>query len=241
MTMEKKIKIGLICLLGISIVLVSGCIGPSDDDIILKAQQTKDISMCEKISNIEKKEECICGVAMETHNSDLCDGLTAKINVADTLIGTLSHLESEDMKFRDLCFSSIAKEKLDYTLCEKMDDGWMKDYCFSDVAKLTQNNELCNKITGEFEKEECSRIVSELESGYCENLTVGSERDLCIWRRATLSNNLSDCKNINKIEGMFDSRDSCYRSIAVRTNDPKTCEHITNKKVRERCLSSVSE
>jgi len=234
MTMEKKIKFWLICLLGLSIVLVSGCIGPSDDDIILKAQQTKDISLCEKIGNIEKNEECVCGVAMVTQNSDLCEKL--KSEISETVLGVTSN-----MKLRDLCFSSIAENKLDSTLCGKIDDGLMKDYCFSDLAKLTQNKELCNKITDEFEKEECNKVVSEFEPGYCETLSIDSKKDLCIWRRATLSNNLSDCKNINDIEGLAGSRDSCYLNIAKRTNDPKTCEYITNKKVRERCLFTVSE
>ena len=171
---------------------------------------------------------------MVTQNSDLCEKL--KSEISETVLGVTSN-----MKLRDLCFSSIAENKLDSTLCGKIDDGLMKDYCFSDLAKLTQNKELCNKITDEFEKEECNKVVSEFEPGYCETLSIDSKRDLCIWRRATLSNNLSDCKNINDIEGLAGSRDSCYLNIAKRTNDPKNCKYITNKKVRERCLFTVSE
>ena len=222
MVMKKKIKIGLICFLVLSLLLVSGCIGPSDDEIILKAQQTKDISLCEKISDVAKREECICGVAMVTYNSGLCEEL--KTERSETVLGVTSN-----MKLRDLCFNSIAEEKLDHTLCEKMDEGWMKDDCFAYIAGMTKDKGLCNKISDKTSKEECIETLSSLELGYCENLAADYERDLCIWRRAVLSNNPSECENTSL-------KDSCYQDIAERTNNPEVCKRITDEITREHCL-----
>lgn len=196
-----------VCLLITLIILISGCIS-SQEGIISKAQETKDVSLCDKLSDANDKEHCIANVAIETRNPKLCEGLQTEFN------GQIAGI-SANGKYSDICFSAIAKEIYDYKLCKKMTDGWSKDDCFDTVAKFSKNKDICNEISDSTTKQDCIKTVSEFAPGYCESLS-DAEKDCCIFRRATWSNNLADCENIGSATGAVCSKESCRRNIPSR-------------------------
>ena len=216
---RKNIQISILLL--ILFILINSYTGFVSNMIASKALNLEKPSLCKIILSDDKREHCIVNIAMTINDSDLCESLT-----------------SETDKVKDPCYSEIAENKLDYTLCEKINNEWMKNNCFDYIAKSTNNKYLCGKINDESKKEECIKIISEFEPGYCERL-LDYERNLCFARRATWLSNPDDCRNITEDRG--DTRDNCFRNIEISTNDKELCKSITDQRVKESCLSSLSK
>ncbi len=240
--MKRKI-INISIFLLILFILINSYTGFFDNMVVSKATELKKVSLCKIIIfNNDRKENCIANVAIETNDSDSCENLISEISGDEIIDSMNANMMGEvwlkKYKIRDTCYSVIAENKLDYILCEKISDEWEKNDCLDNIAKSTNNKDLCDKISDESKKEECVEIIVAFEPGYCEKLPSGYERNSCFARKATWLRNPDDCSNIT--EDKAETRDNCFRNVAISTNDKRLCEKILGQKTKEYCLSSLS-
>lgn len=166
MAVENKIKIGLICLLIITIVL-SGCInekvgtnnstGQHEErkhnisesafvDYLQLAKETGNYSYCDKLSN-----ETNC------HVDSNCRGHMCQINLQKCLI---------DFTPKEKCYLTLIKQSPKVEVCKGIPQGkyymgaWgprktLRDQCFYVISIETNNSPLCNEIENDPPKSMC--------------------------------------------------------------------------------------
>ena len=166
MTMEKKIKIWLICLLVTGIV-VSGCINkkmetnisteqheerehntsePVFVDYLQLAKETGNYSYCDELSN---ENDCSIGAN--------CRGSMCHVNFQKCLI---------DFTPKEKCYLTLIKQSPKVEVCEGILQGkyymgaWgprktLRDQCFYVVSVEINNSSLCDKIENQYPRELC--------------------------------------------------------------------------------------
>ena len=82
--------------------------------------QTKDVNACNNL-NEDAKEDCYYGLASYTNNPDLCKKiLSSSIN-------------------RNGCFSIVAKNKKDVSICNMISDINTKNFCIKSVGPIAED------------------------------------------------------------------------------------------------------
>jgi len=124
-----------------------------------------------------------------------------------------------DPSRRHGCYSIIAQETEDYTVCDlditSTDNRTLRGYCYWEVAAKLNDLTVCDRLD---------------EAG----------RDGCYMQVATGRKNLSVCDKIPPGDSAFNTA-SCYRSYAVVYRQPEICDRISDESSRDYCHSRVAE
>lgn len=168
--MEKKIKIGLICLLIITIVL-SGCINKKVETNISTEQheeRERDTSAATFVDYLQ--------LAKETGNYSYCDKLANENDCNPAALGWKEHclnaclaqIEKCKVDFtpKEKCYLTLIKQYPMVEVCERIPQGkysmgsggpkkTLRDQCFYVVGIETNNSSLCNEIENSYPKTTC--------------------------------------------------------------------------------------
>ncbi len=138
------------------------------------------------------------------------------------LCNTIRGDELQDRLGRDYCYRSVAEEKKDYLICEKINEGDIKGECYGRVALVKKDNTICEKSSGVFARDISNNI---------------STKDLCYNYVATAIKDVSLCDNIKNVE----FRDECYIIHVSENPDASTCAKIETSYLKNDCYITLAE
>lgn len=189
------------------------------------AYQTKDLSLCDKISS--PLEGAIEGCKQHILYEKMLDG---EIDVNLSLCGC-------NMQY---CRLPLAKLKKDPRLCEMSPNGteegcgsfWYQVTDFENYCKGVVNNdeEYCYKIDGNYRGYCFYEIaIQKKDNSLCYEL---DNPEGCL---SAILNNTEGCFKIEDVE----KRNDCLYTISVNTKTPKNCELITDLSQRNLCYFQI--
>lgn len=196
-----------------------------DDYYLEIAKQTKDISMCEKISDdVSKKITCYYDLALSKNDSSICQ----KIDY--------NYLEK-------WCLNDSAK---DFQICLRIEYGTLvwdeaelnnrKNTC---IGVVTGNVEYCEKINEEDVKYSCysNTVARKNDLSMCDKIESNksfNNRDLCYMLIAIEREDSSLC---DELGGSF--REQCYTQTVTQNLDFFLCEKLAETEQSQCYLNSI--
>ena len=182
------------------------------------AKIARNVSYCDKTEDLNTKDTCIVDVALQTGNGDLCTKIAEEIT-------------------QDNCYTYLAGGTGDLKLCDQIKSEESKHYCYNEVAVYTKNETICSMIPQ-------GRIIegNDLRFGfimYGPNRAIASSslRDLCYVNAAGYTGNISLCEDINYAGDLMGKL--CYHMVAGNTGDIALCEKTVPEDVQE-CYIDVA-
>jgi len=166
-------------------------------------EASKDVSVCEKIKDLDIRDTCISTVAIYRTDLSLCDRTKRPgerdwcyeriaLAKADPEIcsrlqngGNMSYygMPNETFGFRDICYEGIAPLKKDPAFCEQIDTGnTLSRYrCFFEVGAISGDVSLCNRITNIAGRDDCLSGLAAIkkDKSLCDGITEKYKRDDC--------------------------------------------------------------
>jgi len=71
----------------------------------------------------------------------------------------ISYCEKTEWTYKSMCYSTIAKNTKDASLCEKNTNKIFTDTCYTTVAEAKKDISICDKITEQMSKDTCIETV----------------------------------------------------------------------------------
>jgi hypothetical protein len=176
------------------------------------AFKKNDPSVCDVLRE-EFKDKCILITAEKLNNIEVCDNskdLSNKIDCYEKLI--LMSGKTED--------------------CEKLNEN--KAICYVNIALNKSDSSLCDKAGGDFGGL-CNAVLSK-DITICQGLNDSDYKLGCI---AILTNNVSECKNI-QYKNIIINSDECYHYFAGLPSSSEYCNYINNNNLKTKCIDSLS-
>lgn len=120
---------------------------------------------CESIQSEPGRDLCYFGIANNTSNAHICEqrimGISYR-NQCFSMVGgqnkdvsLCAKITADDISDVSTCYSAIALNKNDPSICEMIKDEWWKSPCYFDIAFRYKDSTLCEKITLESVKTQC--------------------------------------------------------------------------------------
>ncbi len=227
--MKKKRNIGFKVWLGIFAVIFFAII---IFIFLLTKKQSENIEIETNLSqcdgyNAIGKAECYIDLAELYNDSRICDAMI-----------TEAGYEFQ----KDNCYFQVGIRVLDYHICEKIIDiETFGSDCYSSIAAEKKDLSICDQISLSNEKENCySRVAgSKKDPTICEKIKEGWKKDDCY---AGVAIARKDPRLCNKISGIGTCDDvCCYTGIARVKQDPKICDLINDEFLRHYCYQEIGE
>ena len=144
------------------------------------ASALNDSDICGNIVDEEKANRCYVGIAVETNDVMICEKVTNQTKYKDWCYSKIAVNKKEeslcqkiiDDDTRDGCYWEINQENLDYSVCEKLKNPETKDYCYSKVAVENIDAEGCAQIINEESKNLCNQAIIERENQSVDSTTT---------------------------------------------------------------------
>lgn len=195
-----------------------------EDKCYFELAKIINVSLCNNIKDIEEKEFCFVYIyielAVEEKDIGYCDKIT-HINAVDNCFSEMAVVLQDyslcekkvSEKNRMYCYSIFAESMNDYILCGNITDIAYKNKCYINIASATKNISLCEYVIFQndvINTEFCYFLVAvdNLNVDLCD-IVEPSQKDYCIYRIATETNNGLLCKDIIDIE----LQDLCYEEL----------------------------
>ena len=159
----------------------------------------------------------------------------------------------DDVDFQSQCYSQVAIETFDASICNKINNSDYVDYCYKSlqmacqiaIFRIDNGADVCNQIDDKEFKNRCISKITEADANkcriefpqICDKLSKIEDKEFCYNGLATISNNIKLCETITDsfINGY------CYTDIARLRNDSKICEKIGETGVKDTCFSVMAK
>jgi len=141
-----------------------------------------------------------------------------------SMCDNLDHLAKSD------CYRAIAKEQIDFSICDKIQDKVEKGKCYVDlVAEGRKDLSMCDKIQDPGEKDICYGVVAEQkkELSICGRIKNQDIKDMCY---GNIINGTKDPLTCGEIQDQLE-KNICYDSAALALQDPSVCDRIQEQSV----------
>lgn len=134
----------------------------------------------------------------------------------------------------DFCIQGVSVVLEDESLCNNVEDSEYRFWCAMNLAEKTNDVGVCQRLlTGDVEGLSiCNGIVRGTEES-CNGVTDELYKWECL---AMVKDDISYCNNI-PLEDRFD----CHREAALKSNNRKYCDAISDSVERSWCLTRVAE
>jgi len=159
----------VVLLLGGGIVLWKGSDFKSKKNIISEkdekfSQETTFIDECAGLNDEFDKSLCYTDLAVANQDPIICNKLSDKFGVKDN------------------CLISVAIDKKEISICDKITIQYSKDYCYSKIGAAKQDLSICSSIRKEFEKDFCYSdiAIAKQDLKICEYVVDSLNKDSCI-------------------------------------------------------------
>jgi len=225
------------------------CLNLTDSRDACLNKTAKEDSVCNMIFNSEIRKSCI-----DFFHPDPC------MNLTDVEYKKCAYEKNKTLLCDDFaCLTAIAKEFGNESICNKMNaektfirackyivgnssaceenaSDYVMSYCFELVAEFTKNYGYCNLANITLYQDSCYKNLSyQLKNDYlCSLLSYEVYRDDCYMQVAPLLN-VTICNKVVRDE----ERDVCRDNYAKKNSDPRACDVMENKFLRDSCFSEV--
>lgn len=209
---------------------------------VVSARGNKDVPICNKILDSERKNTCHLNVAFVTKDALLCKdvkGIAQKVMCVAVARRTelLCNFIVWDNDLKTLCFHGVAVGRLDESACKNIRDAEKKDECYTDVAIAKQDASLCNK-TADTKKVDCYYLVAQVkrDESVCDKIRNSKDTEYCYVNVAKIKKDESLCMHVQDDK----YRETCYILVAEAKLDESLCE-IQGSRVKDVCYEHVAE
>jgi len=115
-------------------------------------------------SQMQKDCESLCNSTQGIQNNDL------------------NSCEKTEWILKDTCYSDIAEDKEDISICENITDETIKDTCYTNIAELKKDSSICEEVTDMAMQNNCYMNIAILkkDSSICKNLTNDILNEFCL-------------------------------------------------------------
>jgi hypothetical protein len=138
-----------------------------------------------------------------------------------------------------LCKSDVAVAKGDPSICADLNDDEVLDSCYSQIAEAKKDVALCDKVRREENKVGClsALALSKNDASICSKIYSMRpyDGDLCYSKLAEQNGDASMCE---KVAGV--GRDYCFERVAAGEKDERICERIINREEKDICIKGVA-
>ncbi len=144
-------------------------------------------------------------------------------------------------KTKDWCYTDVAVDKKDISICEKIQNQDNKEGCYSGVAEAKQDISICEKIHDQDCKDECYVSVAKAKQdiSICEKMEQNpykAYKELCYSKVAFAKQDPTICVQIQ----YQNIRDDCYFSVAAIKENISICDKIQRNFNKESCYLEVA-
>lgn len=147
----------------------------------------------------------------------------------------------QHQKSKDWCYTDVAVDKKDISICEKIQNQDNKEGCYSGVAEAKQDILICNKIQDQDRKDECYVYVAKAKQdiSICDEMEQNpykAYKELCYSGVALAKRDPTICVQIQ----YQNVRDNCYFDIATIKENISICDKIQRNLNKELCYLQVA-
>jgi len=169
-------------------------IGLRDDCFAQVALTNKDASLCDRIK--AGYSECYVSIGIDTNNAAYCEKGNFEQEQCFKAAKSGKYTDCAEGYQRKICNDAVTAK--DESVCEEMVD--FRGYCYSAVAINTSNQTLCNKLPTNERKDSCFFRISLNKNNHalCENILSVELRDNCVAWVAFNTNNKQLCYQAGK-------------------------------------------
>lgn len=224
------------------------------EKIILKAQRTENVLLCDKLKREENKEQCIANIAIKTNDPELCSRLSERASSSlplslETLLPRHG-FEVSNFPLKGICYTAIAEGTKDPELCHKGITPTLKDSCFERLAVLVKDEQLCHNISKEespslieITVNNCIEHVKDITiPSYCNTISstgiaiVDKERkNICLSRAAKEFEDIGLCE---RIENDTYSSKLCKVTVCEKQQDVSCCQQLGSNSIP--CITHIA-
>jgi len=186
-----------------------------------------DLAICKKITNADRKWECLFANAKREKSDEICKLIENDAKRAECLkVVVPPCMLIMDENARGLC---LALEKNDYSLCTS-------DWCLAEYARVKQTDTPCGGIKLEYYRYACAAIAKD-DISICKQAKQTPVQDACI-------ENVSKATNMPSYCGLgtpgTSYTNNCYLYFAVKNNDPTYCRKPAAEEQRDQCYTDFA-
>ncbi len=158
----------------------------------------EDAIKCTEILDEEKKANCVEEVAVRLKNASVCDLIPEdSYRILKTNYANMPD-HYFNISYRDGCYQEVGIETSDYLSCNLISSS-LANLCYSNVAENTRNMSLCFKVSSPYTRSTCvSDFAQEKrDSSICKILDDPIDFDYCIIDYASSLYDSSVCDQLN--------------------------------------------
>jgi hypothetical protein len=213
-----------------------------------------DLDICERISDPRIKDDCYAGyneIATYTNNSDMCDKISnlsrkdgCYKSVANGNInpGICDKIGNPGVK--DDCYYRVAIKSGNSSICDEISGSGGKDDCYYEYNKIAINSgnpDMCDKISNLSRKDDCyydydKIAIRDYNPDMCDKISNLSRKDGCYYDYDKIAirdyNNPDMCDKISNLS----RKDGCYYGIAIDSHNSSICDNIGDSSTKSDCL-----
>ncbi len=217
------------------------------------AEKTNDPKACKMIvGDANRMNRCFKTVAVGLGKEDICEEINddklkmscfADVGIAS---GNESLCAKEGLSVYDKreCYTEIAKNKKDETICDNIENERSMAECYKEVGVIAESVEICKKIlaTQEIWKVNCINNIAMNQKNVkvCYEHTDENQLGICI---SIMAEELSDaalCEDIIGEEVDHNAISLCIGEVAKKKRDKGICANIIDIGFRNMCYSRVA-
>jgi len=232
-----------------------------DQKAYLKATQTGDETICEKIENKDLRKKCVDQVFLKLAIGSMDEKFCEKIKDKKTKQSCLDNIHAsagrtaksadeckiiKDFNLKRTCLDNFYLEqsakKMDKNECEKINDNNMKDRCKRTIekkvliAKAVEKQSIRTYVTTEEKLKTCEDMTG-VSASQCKNdanfKLAGEKLDLSYCNKIDNTELQQNC-----IKTQSTSINSLYLRQAIMLGDSSLCQKILDDNLKTNCLSN---
>jgi hypothetical protein len=162
------------------------------------------------------------------------------------------------------CYSQMAENKKDLSLCDKIVDKYGKQGCIYNVALAMNDAAACAKLTDQTSNGLCTAKVAltKKDPGLCKGIPGDLEKANCYSDIATVTGDKSLCNNLQGqsvpycqrivavkngkpqdcylMDAPQTEKDDCALNAAATAKDPAFCGSLANQETKDYCYERVA-
>jgi len=213
---------------------------PDETCIVRFAEWSEDSDVCDTFEHDFDRMFCLSYVTGTDRCRELSPGSLRQFLCYEklgALTGDPHYCEQIDVDndYRKRCYTEVAIARADYSICKNLRRSYHRDYCYITYANATGDPTPCDLLFVNSKTPLCYKnaALTAKDPRVCNGIKDDHKRQVCY---QTVFNAV-DTLDPQVCEGLLDQSWvwACLEYSAVKNNDPKICDEITDPNARARC------
>jgi hypothetical protein len=162
------------------------CLNSNNQCLVQLGIKNQDVRICDLL-NGENKDSCYLGVGANSKNPTICDKITDATYknpcYQEVAISTLNSLLCKKIsntpnEEKDVCYTQVALKTENPSLCQQVDSSTTKDICYGNIANVKRDISICNNVKNSDWKILCISAANR-NTSRCGDIQDKNIKDLC--------------------------------------------------------------